>query len=91
MGRLYVLPPLKLGRRPWSLGLSQRLLEFLQPWGMLEAYMLGVLVAITKLSGMATIGLGTASYSCVALIVLTTAASSTMDPRFMWERLEPAR
>lgn len=90
-GLLYVLLPLKLGRRPWNLGLSYRLLEFLHPWGMLEVYMLGVLVAITKLSGMATIALGTAFYAFVALILLTTAASSTMDPRVVWERLEPAR
>ena len=90
VGLLYVLLPLKLGRRPWNLGLSHRLLEFLHPWGMLEVYMLGVLVAITKLSGMATIGLGTAFYAFVALIVLTTAASTTMDPRVVWERLEPA-
>ena len=90
-GLLYVLLPLKLGRRPWNLGFSYRLLEFLHPWGMLEVYMLGVLVAITKLAGMATIGLGTAFYAFVALIVLTTAASSTMDSRVVWERLEPAR
>jgi len=91
LGLLYVLLPIKLGRRPWNLGLSYRVLEFLQPWGMLEVYMLGVLVAITKLSGMATIEMGTAFYAFVALIVLTTAASSSMDPRVVWERLEPAR
>ena len=91
LGLLYVLLPLKLGRRPWNLGLSHRLLEFLHPWGMLEVYMLGVLVAITKLSGMATIGVGAALYAFVAVIVLTTAATSSMDPRLVWERLEPGR
>jgi paraquat-inducible protein A len=91
LGFLYLLLPLKLGRRPRRLALGARVLQFLQPWGMLEVYMLGVLVAISKLSGMATIVLGTAFYAFVALMVLTTAASSSMDPRLVWQRLGAAR
>jgi paraquat-inducible protein A len=91
LGLLYVLLPLKLGRRPHGLALGYRALAFLQPWGMLEVYLLGALVAISKLSGMATIVVGTAFYAFIALIVLTTAASSSMDPRLVWQRLETAR
>lgn len=91
LGMLSVLLPLKLGRRPRSLAKRYRALEALKPWGMLEVYMLGVLVAISKLSGMATIVVGTAFYAFVALMVLTTAASSSMDPRIVWQRLEGAR
>jgi paraquat-inducible protein A len=86
---LYVLLPVKLGFRQPGLAQSYRFLDALGPWGMLEVYMLGVLVAITKLSGMATILLGVAFYAFVALMLLTTAASSAMDPRLVWDRLEP--
>ena len=89
--QLYVLLPLKLGLRQPGLAQSYRLLDALNPWGMLEVYMLGVLVAITKLSGMATILLGTAFYAFVALLVLTTAASSSMNPRLVWDRLGAPR
>ena len=88
--QLYVLLPLKLGLRQSGLALSYRMLEALGPWGMLEVYMLGVLVAITKLAEMATILLGTAFYAFVALIILTTAASSSMNPRLVWDRLGPS-
>ena len=89
--QLYVLLPLKLGLRQPGLAQSYRLLDALNPWGMLEVYMLGVLVAITKLSGMATILLGTAFYAFMALLVLTTAASSSMNPRLVWDRLGAPR
>ena len=85
----YVLLPIKLGRTPRGLARVYRALAALYPWGMLEVYMLGVLVAITKLAGMATIVLGTAFYAFIALILVTTAATSAMDPRAVWDRLEP--
>ena len=86
---LYVLVPMRLGFRQPGLAQSYRAFVALSPWGMLEVYMLGVLVAITKLSGMATITMGVAFYAFVALMLLATAASSAMNPRLVWDRLEP--
>ena len=91
LGMLCVLFPLKLQRRSWSVARSYRLTELLQPWSMLEVYMLGVLVALIKLSQMATIVLGTAFYAFAALIVVTTAAGGTLDPRLIWEHEEGNR
>ena len=86
-GLLYVLIPVKLGRRPWRLAHSYRFVEFLRPWGMLDVYMLGVIVAIIKLSQLATIRIDVAFYSFVALMIVSTAAAAALNPRLIWERL----
>ena len=68
-----------------------RFLEAMREWAMMEVYMLGVLVAYTKLIDMATIVFGVALYSFVALIVIVAAMGATLDPEEVWERLETAR
>ena len=86
-GMLYVLIPLRLGFRPPKFGVVFRWLETLIPWAMMEVYMLGVLVAIVKLSDLATIVLGTALYSFSALIVITAWSGATLDPRDVWDHV----
>ncbi len=88
VGLLYVLLPLKTNRVPWRLAHSYRVFQVIQPWGMLEVYLLGCLVSFIKLSQLATVVLGTAFYSFMALILLTTWAASSLDPRIIWERTE---
>ena len=86
-GMLYVLIPLRLGIRPWKVEVVFRWLETLIPWAMMEVYMLGILVAIVKLSDIATIVLGTALYSFAALIVITAWSGATLDPRAVWDHV----
>ncbi len=87
LGTLYVVLPLKLNRRPWQLAWALRVVETLHPWAMMEVYLLGVLVAYVKLVELATIELGIALYSFVALIVVMAAADASLDPRIVWDRL----
>ena len=82
---LYVLLPLSFGRQPSRLFPAYRLIGAITPWSMLEVYMLGLLVAIVKLSEMATIEPGTAFYAFCLLILTSTAASSTFEPSLLWE------
>jgi paraquat-inducible protein A len=63
---------------------AYRLLGAITPWSMLEVYMLGLLVAIVKLSKLATIESGTAFYAFCLLIFTMTAASSTFEPSLLW-------
>ena len=86
-GMLYVLIPLRLGIRPWKMGMVFLWLETLIPWAMMEVYMLGILVAIVKLSDIATIVLGTALYAFAALIIVTAWSGATLDPRAVWDRI----
>jgi paraquat-inducible protein A len=89
MGMLYVLLPLKLNRLPWRLSSVFRLVLTLRPWGMMEVFMLGILVSMVKLGEMATIVPGVALWSFALLIVVLTAASVSLDPKMVWDRLEP--
>ena len=85
---LWVLLPLHLGRVPWRLPRAFRLLRQLQPWSMMEVFIIGMLVAIVKLMGMATIVPGLALWSFALLMLVLAGASSSFEPESVWERLE---
>lgn len=84
----YVLLPLKFNRRPWHLAGIFRLSGSLQPWGMMEVFMIGILVAIVKLVGMAQIIPGLALWSFAVLILVLAAASANLDPQLVWDRAD---
>ena len=86
-GMLYVLVPLKRNRVPRNLALVFRFIRSLQPWAMMEVFMLGILVAYVKLGKMATIVPGLAVYSFVVLIFVLAGAAASLDPRIVWDRL----
>lgn len=80
----YLLVPLSHQRRPAGFATLVRAMQMLRPWGMVEVFLLGVLVAIIKLSSMATVLPGPALYAFVALTVLLTVVLS-FNPRGFWE------
>lgn len=65
-----------------------RYYHYLDEWGMLEVYMLGVLVAVVKLSGMASVLPGIGLYCFIALLLVTTLMSSLLDEECFWTRIE---
>lgn len=82
----YLLVPLTSragGLRPPGFAVLVGLLQALRPWGMVEVFLLGVLVAIVKLSGMAGVVAGPALWAFVGLTVLLTVVVS-FDPRGFW-------
>lgn len=81
---VYLLVPLARQRRPAGFAALVRAMQTLRPWGMIEVFLLGVLVAIVKLSSMATVLPGPALYAFVVLTVLLTAVLS-FNPRGFWE------
>jgi paraquat-inducible protein A len=87
LATVYVLLPLRLGRRVWGLAPLFRAIEIMSPWAMMEVYLLGVIVAYVKLSDLATLELGTALFAFIALILTMIAADVALDPREVWERL----
>ncbi|MEZ5476126.1 MAG: paraquat-inducible protein A [Thiolinea sp.] len=64
-----------------------RWMQELKPWGMLEVFMLGVLVAVVKLGDLATLIIGPAFWSFAFLIICMAAAAATLDPFTVWNRL----
>jgi len=65
-----------------------RYYHYLDEWGMLEVYMLGVLVAVVKLKGMASVIPGIGLYCFIALLLVTTLMSSLLDEECFWTRIE---
>jgi paraquat-inducible protein A len=88
LGLLYVYLPLHMGRIPPRLPLVFRFISSLQPWSMMEVFMLGILVSIVKLAKMAKVVPGLSLYSFLVLIFVLTAATSSMDPHLVWQRWE---
>jgi paraquat-inducible protein A len=87
LGMIFILFPLKLNRAPSYLPGVFRFVRRLQPWGMMEVFMLGILVSVVKLMKMATIVPGISLY-CFALLIFVIAGSiATLDPRVVWERI----
>lgn len=80
----WLLAPLKFGRVAPGLSIGYRWVRSARPWGMIEVFMLGVLVSLAKLAHLASIEPGAALWSFGALIVLLAAASSSFDPHEMW-------
>ena len=87
-GMLFVLVPLKLRRRPWKLALLFRSVRSFRPWGMMEVFMIGILVAAVKLVKMANIIPGIALYAFMVLIFILAAAAAALDPHIIWKTLD---
>ena len=84
---LYVLIGVRLGIRLPGLRTTLSWIGHLEPWGMLDVFMLGVLVSFVKLAGMATMHIGTSLYAFIALIFVTAAASSAFEPHLLWHKI----
>jgi len=87
-GTLYVLLPLKFNRLPWKVAPVFRFIRGIQPWAMMEVFMIGILVSVVKLAKMASVIPGLALYSFVILIFVMAAVAASLDPHLVWERLE---
>ena len=85
----YAFSPLLLNRAPWPYAKqSFAMAEWLRPWAMAAIFMVGVAVALLKLSSLATLSLGPAFWSFAA-IVLVVALKETLMSRFaLWALLD---
>lgn len=80
---LYLFLPLPHPGRPALARLAVRILQVLRPWAMVEVFVLGAIVALVKLSSMATIipGIALWALGCLALLL---AAVFAFEPRYLW-------
>ena len=63
-----------------------RLMQMVRPWGMVEVFLLGVLVAVVKLSNMATVLPDVSLWAFAVLTILLTVVVS-FNPRYLWHVL----
>jgi len=77
--------------------LPPRLLKFLfrwyapiSPWAMVDVYLLGFLVAYTRLIAIADVHLDTAVFSLIGLMISMAAADAALDHEAVWRALDEA-
>lgn len=63
-----------------------RIIEVVGPWAMLDVFLLAVLVALVKFKEVATVLPGPGLLAFTAVVVLTILASSSFDPKLIWEQ-----
>src|SRR5262245_5755928 len=82
----WLLAPLRDGG--WTRGRSFvfRALQSARTWGMVEVFVLGVLVTLVKLAHLAHAVPGIALWSFGALMLAIAAAEASFDPRELWSR-----
>ncbi len=88
----YTLLPLRLGRPP-AAGANRafRLAAHLRPWAMAEVFLIGVVVALVKIGGMASVDLGPAFWAMAALVLLVVYEATSLDEWLIWQTLERRR
>ena len=64
--------------------------EPLRPWAMIDVYLLGFLVAYTRLIAMASVHLDTALFALVGVMISMAAADAALDMESVWQALEKA-
>jgi paraquat-inducible protein A len=87
----YLVLPLRLGRVPAHFGRVFRVLQTVRPWGMVEVFMLGVLVSLVKLAHLAGVVAGVALWSFAALMLVMAGISAVFDVRGLWARASALR
>lgn len=81
---LWLFTPLRAGQRPLFFAPLLRSVIALRPWSMIEVFVLGILVALVKLSGSAQVIPEVALFAYGALTVML-AAVTAFDLRGLWD------
>lgn len=84
----WVLVHARSGRRGPGFAPAMRLLVALRPWSMVEVGMLGILIAVIKLSSSVQVAPGAGIWAVAALMVLITVIANR-DIHWLWELTEP--
>ncbi|WP_347554959.1 paraquat-inducible protein A [Robbsia sp. KACC 23696] len=84
---LYLLIPLQFRHRPHYFDAVLRALLAVRPWGMIEVFMLGVLVTLMKMTSVARLVPEPALFAFGALTALT-ALTLSFDPHTLWDRAD---
>ncbi|SFI34183.1 paraquat-inducible protein A [Collimonas sp. OK307] len=81
---LYLLVQVRRHRFPTGFAHIVRSIQMTRPWGMIEVYLLGVVVTLVKLSSVADILPGVALWS-FSVLVIVLATMLSFDSRDLWQ------
>lgn len=91
LAMLWLVYPLRGGRRPPGFAWIMRGLHMTHPWGMVEVFLLGVLVSLVKLAHLAEVLPSIGIWAYGALMLLFTALGASFDSRKLWHAWAEAR
>ncbi|MFT3964072.1 paraquat-inducible protein A [Propionivibrio sp.] len=83
----WVLVHARAGRRAPGFAPAMRMLAALRPWSMIEVCLLGILVAVIKLSSLVQVAPGAGIWATAGLMVLITLIANR-DTHRLWELTE---
>ena len=83
-----VLAQVALGRNILSLPNLFRFYTHLDSWAMLEVYMIGLLVSVIKLIGMASVTPGVGLVCFVGMMLASISVKITLDHHAVWRKIE---
>lgn len=81
----YVLIPLRAGRKPYAFIGAMHALREMQPWSMVEVFMLGAVVSVVKLTAVSSVSPQAGLWGFAILTLLLTVLSS-FDLHELWDQ-----
>lgn len=82
---LLILVPIRLGYRPKTVALYYRIYDHMKEWGMAEVYLISIMVAIIKLSKMATLHVGLGLFVFVFFFLTFYITTVWFNPDDIWD------
>jgi paraquat-inducible protein A len=67
--------------RTWA----YRVIRIIDPWNMLEVFLLAIVVSMAEMGQIATVHPGPGVFSFAAVVMLTLLATLSFDPRLLWD------
>jgi paraquat-inducible protein A len=62
-----------------------KIIRLIDPWNMLEVFLLAICVSMVEMGEVATVHPGRGVFSFAAVVVLTLLATLTFDSRLLWD------
>lgn len=86
---IYVIGPLVRGKPPRKGARAMfRLAGRLRPWAMAEIFMVGVMVALIKVAGLASVMIGPAFWAFTGLVIITVLKDQLICRYSIWQALD---
>ena len=83
--------PLTTGWTRWqrSRTWAYKVIRAIDPWNMLEVFLLAIAVSMIEMGRVASVHPGPGVFSFTAVVALTLLATLSFDPRLLWDSPKP--
>ncbi len=85
----YVLTHLRGSTRPRHLAPILRFADVMRPWAMLDVFLVGALISLTKLHDLAQINIGIGMWALGLLVMALAFFDMSADRRLIWDLIAP--